>query len=268
MRAKTRPPRPATVARPAPDRFWLWGQQAVAAALANPGRPCHRLLATEPALQRLGHAAERPGLVIEKTAPDLITKRLGVEPVHQGLALEVGSFAAVPLDAVLQGDAPPRLILALDQVSDPRNLGAILRSAAAFEVGAVILPERRSAELGGVAAKAASGAVDLLPLIEVVNLAKALEQAKAAGYWVVGLDAHGAETLATLPAHDRLVLVLGAEGAGLRRLVAERCDHLVRLPISGRIESLNVSVAAGIALHALAGPDAGSRPLPEKAGRR
>ena len=245
-------PQPSERGAPGGGSFWLWGQHAVAAALANPRRPCLRLLATEPALLRLGPLARRPKLAVERVTPDRVSRQVGEEQVHQGLALEVGPLAAIGLEEVILGEVAPRLVLALDQVSDPRNVGAILRSAAAFDVGAVILPERRSAELGGIAAKAASGALDLLPLIEVVNLARALEAAKAQGYWIVGLDSSGAEALTEVPDHDRLVLVLGAEGAGLRRLVAERCDHRVRLPISGRVESLNVSVAAGIALYALA----------------
>jgi 23S rRNA (guanosine2251-2'-O)-methyltransferase len=244
--------RPRDGITPAGATFWLWGRHAVAAALANPRRPCFRLLATEPALARLGPLTGRPGLAVERVPPDRISRLLGAEPLHQGLALEVGPLAPLGLEEVIDAPSPPPLLLALDQLSDPRNVGAILRSAAAFDVGAVILPERRSAELAGMAARAASGALDLLPLIEVVNLPRALDAARHRGYWVIGLDAHGAEHLADLPDHERLVLVLGAEGAGLRRLVAERCDHRIRLPISPRIESLNVSVAAGIALHALA----------------
>jgi 23S rRNA (guanosine2251-2'-O)-methyltransferase len=144
------------------------------------------------------------------------------------------------------------LVLALDQVNDPRNLGAILRTAAALGVEGVILPQRRSAELAGACAKAASGALDLLPLVEVVNLARTLAELKQRGYWVVGLDAAGPKPLETLDLPQRIVLVLGSEGEGLRRLVAEQCDHLARLEIDPRMESLNVSVAAGIALYLLA----------------
>ena len=149
-------------------------------------------------------------------------------------------------------EAAASLVLALDQVSDPRNLGAILRTAAALGVEGVILPERRSAELGGACAKAASGALDLVPLVEVVNLGRALAQLKQRGYWIVGLDAAGPAALETLDLPSRVVLVLGSEGEGLRRLVAEQCDHLAKLTIDPCMESLNVSVAAGIALYLLA----------------
>jgi len=144
------------------------------------------------------------------------------------------------------------VVLVLDQINDPHNLGAILRSAAAFEVRAVVLPERRSAELGGVVAKAASGALDLVPVVEVVNLARALEELAALGYWRIALDATTTATPDEVPAANDLALVLGAEGSGLRRLVRERCDVAVRLPTAPQMASLNVSVACGIALYALA----------------
>ena len=149
-------------------------------------------------------------------------------------------------------DGERSLVLALDQVSDPRNLGAILRTAAALGVSGVLLPDRRSAELNGACAKAASGALDILPLVEVVNLARALAELKQRGYWLVGLDAAAPAALEALDLPQRVVLVLGSEGEGLRRLVAESCDYLARLEIDPRMESLNVSVAAGIALYLLA----------------
>ena len=236
-------------ARPA-AAGWLWGRHAVAAALANPRRPCLRLVATLPALERLGDLARRPGLVIETATPAAIARLIGSDAVHQGLALAVGPLPAATLDEVLPGHGPS-LLLALDQVTDPRNLGAILRSAAAFAVDAVLVSERRSAEATGAAARAAAGGLDLVPLVEVVNLARALGELQARGYWVVGLDGAASTTLDALPAFERLVLVLGGEGRGLRRLVAERCDRLARIPIAASIESLNVAVAAGIALFTL-----------------
>jgi 23S rRNA (guanosine2251-2'-O)-methyltransferase len=237
-------------APPLRQSFWLWGRHAVEAALANPRRPCLRLLATAPALERLGDRAHRPGLAVEVVSADLIARRLGTEEMHQGLALEVGPLPPLALDAAIP-KAGPCLVLALDQLSDPRNVGAVLRSAAAFEVAAAILPQRRSAELSGAAARAAAGALDLVPLVEVVNLARTLDDLKARGFWIVGLDGGAEKNLADLPALERVVLVLGSEGRGLRRIVAERCDHMARIAIDPRIESLNVAVAAGIALHAL-----------------
>jgi 23S rRNA (guanosine2251-2'-O)-methyltransferase len=237
-------------ARPTAPTFWLWGRHAVEAALANPRRPCLRLLATPPALERLGPRAARPNLAVETATAEAIARRIGGDEVHQGLALEVGPLPALALDEAVPA-AGPCLLLALDQLSDPRNVGAVLRSAAAFGVAAVIQPERRSAELAGAAARAAAGALDRVPGVTVVNLARALDDLKAHGFWVVGLDGAAETDLAALPPLDRAVLVLGAEGRGLRRLVADRCDHLARIAIDPRVESLNVAVAAGIALHAL-----------------
>lgn len=241
---------PAQAASPSPSTSLLWGRHAVEAALANPRRPCLRLLATPPALERLGERTKRPGLVVETTTADVIERRVGAGELHQGLALEVDRLPPLPLDEVARADGAS-LLLALDQLSDPRNVGAILRSAAAFGVDAVIVPERRSAELGGAAARAAAGGLDMVPLVEVTNLAQALDSLKKRGFWVVGLDGSARGGLAELPSFERVVLALGSEGAGLRRLVAESCDALVRIDIAPRIESLNVAVAAGIALHSL-----------------
>lgn len=233
----------------APDRFWLYGQHAVAAALANPERPVHRVLATEAALPLVEAAAAARGLSVEPASPERIAQLLPPDAAHQGLAASVGSLPERRLAEIGPEPDRPSLVLALDQVSDPRNLGAILRTAAALGAEAVLLPRRRSAELGGACAKAASGALDLLPVVEVVNLARALAELKERGYWVVGLDGGAPQRLEDLELPPRLVLVLGSEGEGLRRLVAETCDHLARIAIDPRVESLNVSVAAGIALH-------------------
>jgi 23S rRNA (guanosine2251-2'-O)-methyltransferase len=255
---KSRPPapsRPAAAARaapPTPGRQWLYGQHAVLAALANEDRPCYRLLATEAALPGVKAAANARGLGVEKVPPERIAQILPPDTPHQGLALSVGPLPEHSLDELGQDPDARSLLLALDQVSDPRNLGAILRTAAALGVEGVILPQRRSAELGGACAKAASGALDLLPLVEVVNLGRALQALKERGYWIVGLDAAGPATLEALDLPPRVVLVLGSEGEGLRRLVADGCDFLARLEIDPRMESLNVSVAAGIALYLLA----------------
>lgn len=236
--------------RVAPQRLVLYGRHAVVAALRNPERRARRLHATREALHDLPLRERLEVRTVDTRALDLL---LGRDVPHQGLALEVDPLPPRGLEEALWGSRP---VLALDQVTDPRNLGAILRSAAAFEVGAVILPERHSAELNGACAKAASGAVDIVPIIAVTNLARALQELDAGGLEVIGLDAASAETLDRVVPRSRPALVLGSEGAGLRRLVRERCARLVRLPISPRIESLNVSVAAGIALYALARPHA------------
>ena len=260
-RAKSPPParaEPTSIRRPTrpapavPGRFWLYGQHAVAAALANPDRPCYRVLATESALPTIEPAARARAITPEKVTAERIAQLLPPDAPHQGLALAVGQLPERDARELGADPAAASLVLALDQISDPRNLGAILRTAAALGVEGVILPERRSAELGGACAKAASGALDLVPLVEVVNLGRTLAELKQRGYWIVGLEAAGPTSLETLDLPPRVVLVLGSEGEGLRRLVTEQCDHLARLAIDPRMESLNVSVAAGIALYLLA----------------
>jgi 23S rRNA (guanosine2251-2'-O)-methyltransferase len=232
--------------------LWLYGRHAVEAALANPRRSCHRLLATADALARLGASAERAGVEVNVVDREAIDRLLGEGTVHQGLALSAAPLPTFDLRRTCAPEPGRNVVLVLDQINDPHNLGAILRSAAAFDVRAVILPERRSAELGGVVAKAASGALDLVPVVEVVNLARALEELAALGYWRIALDATATGTPDEVPAADNLALVLGAEGSGLRRLVRERCDVAVSLPTAPQMASLNVSVACGIALYALA----------------
>ncbi len=239
--------------RPPPaEGIWLYGHHPVAAALDNPLRPCLRLLATAPALARLGRLAERPGLEVERVGPKELARVLPEDVVHQGCALLVGPLPTRPLEALLAGLGAEALVLVLDRIQDPRNLGAILRSAAALDVAGVILPERRSAPLGAACAKAASGALDMVPIVEVTNLVQAIESLKRAGFWVVGLDAHAETPLESLPWRPRRALVLGSEEKGLRRLVAEHCDLSAKLATSPRIDSLNVAVAAGIALYLLA----------------
>ncbi len=191
-----------------------------------------------------------------------LDEKLGEHVVHQGLALSVAPLPSLSLGRALtdeadsdqaqaSGSATTATVLVLDRIGDPQNLGAILRSAVAFDVRAVILPHRQSAELGGATAKAASGALDMIPIIEVANLSRALDQLKDLGYWRAGLDGQAEQTIGEAPAFEKLALVLGAEGTGIRRLVGEHCDLMLKLPISERMESLNVSVACGIALYGL-----------------
>lgn len=233
--------------------LWLYGRHAVAAALANPQRSCHRLLATADALTRIGAGAQRPGLEVRIVERAEIDRQVGPDTVHQGLALSVAPLPEHDLQRTCAPEPGRNLVVVLDQVNDPHNVGAILRTAAAFEVRALVMAQRRSAPLGGAVAKAASGALDLVPVVEVVNLARALDALAGLGYWRIALDGHAEATIESAPEADNLVLVLGAEGEGVRRLVREHCDLAVRLPIGPAIESLNVSVACGIALYALAG---------------
>jgi 23S rRNA (guanosine2251-2'-O)-methyltransferase len=259
----SRPPRRGPQRRP--DRsqpglkkgLWLYGRHAVEAALANPRRSCHRLLATTDALARLGAGAGRAGVETTTIERAELDRLLGEGTVHQGLALSVAPLPRLELERTCAPAPGRNLVLVLDQINDPHNLGAILRTGAAFGVRAVIVPERGSGQLGGAAAKAASGALDLVPVVEVVNLARALDQLAALGYWRIALDAEADATIDAVPAVDDLALVLGAEGTGVRRLVQEHCDLAARLPTAPTMASLNVSVACGIALYALARRHAG-----------
>ncbi len=232
-----------------PADRWLYGHHAVAAALNNPARRAERLLATANAAERLKRdCPEARPEIVERAAIDAL---LPPGAVHQGLALLAGAAAAPGLEDILADSPADALLVVLDQVTDPQNVGAILRSSAAFGARAVIVPRRHAPPVTGALAKAASGALEHVPLIEVGNLERALQQIKQAGFWCLGLDAAADRSIAEAGLSGRLALVMGAEGSGLRRLTAERCDILVRLPTLGPIATLNVSNAAAVALYAL-----------------
>ncbi|MBV9784154.1 MAG: RNA methyltransferase [Acidisphaera sp.] len=229
--------------------LWLYGQHSVRAALANPARRLRRLLLTEEAEATLAAQLPPPWpLAPERAERSRLDQLLGRETVHQGAALLADPLAPPMLATVLQRPGP---LLVLDQVSDPRNVGAILRSAAAFGAAGVIVQERHAPEESGALAKAACGALETLPLLRAVNLARTLVALKAAGCWVVGLDASGQRLDGARLADRRVALVLGAEGEGLRRLTRDTCDELAGLPMPGGMESLNVSAAAAVALYEL-----------------
>ena len=251
QRRSSRPNNRRRENRPVSGQIWLFGHHAVAAALRNPRRTCHQLLASEEGMQRLGADVSRKGIRITPTPAPEISRHLPRGAVHQGLALHVAPMPPLTLDRVIAIQKPQSLFLALDQVTDPRNFGAILRTAAAMGVSAVIVPERRSAELNGAAAKAASGALDMIPIVEVVNLTRALVKLKEAGFQITGLDSESETTIDKALPSNRRVLVVGSEGTGIRRLVGETCDEILSIDIESKIESLNVSVAASIALYAL-----------------
>lgn len=244
-------------ARPSHGRnqFWLYGLHAVKAALANPRRRRHRLLLTDEAAQAL-HAdiSNINDLSPEIEGREAIARVVPPGAVHQGAALLSEPLADVALEDIIDqaAEGEKSVILILDQVTDPQNVGAILRSAAAFGAAAVVVPDRHAPPETGALVKAASGAVEIVPLVRVVNLARAMEDLKAAGFWCAGLDGSAPQTLAAADMTGKVALVLGAEGEGLRRLTRDHCDILVRLPISDRMESLNVSAAAAVALYELA----------------
>jgi 23S rRNA (guanosine2251-2'-O)-methyltransferase len=228
---------------------WLYGHHAVAAALANPQRRLRRLILTEEAEATLVQSLAPPWpLPPERTDRGRIDQLLGRDIAHQGAALLADPLAQPSLAAVLEKRGP---IVVLDQVTDPRNIGAIMRSAAAFGAAAVITQDRNAPEETGSLAKAASGAMETMPLLRAVNIARTLIALKAANIWCVGLDAAGKPLSGPFFAGRRVALVLGAEGEGMRRLTRETCDEIAGLSIKGVVESLNVSAAAAVALYEL-----------------
>jgi 23S rRNA (guanosine2251-2'-O)-methyltransferase len=232
--------------RPAGDGpVAIYGWHTVTAALQNPARRPRKLLATENAARRLADEGVASPIKPEIVRPSAIAERLMPDAVHQGLYLE-----AEPLPSPAIEELPAHgVVLVLDQITDPHNVGAIFRSAAAFAAAAIVTTERHSPEATGALAKAASGALEYVPLVSVQNLARGLAALKQKGFLVVGLDSSGEADLAALPLRAPLALVLGAEGKGLRQLTKETCDHVARLDLPGRIKSLNVSNAAALALY-------------------
>jgi 23S rRNA (guanosine2251-2'-O)-methyltransferase len=222
----------------------LYGWHTVKAALENPDRHIRKLYATENAMRRLTEDGVTSKVAPELVRPEVLDSRLGPEAVHQGLLAEVDELDAPQVEDLTEG-----LVVVLDQITDPHNVGAIFRTAAAFSVAAVVTTLRHSPQATGVLAKSASGALEHVPLVTVPNLARGLAALKDAGFLLVGLDSDGESDLAALPLHAPLALVLGAEGQGLRRLTRENCDYLARLDLPGAIKSLNVSNAAALALY-------------------
>jgi 23S rRNA (guanosine2251-2'-O)-methyltransferase len=223
----------------------LFGLHAVEAALANPKRQVVRLVATENAAQRLGPLIAKRRLKPEPVTPRDLDRLLGADAVHQGVALE-----AEPLPPVALDEADPNgILLVLDQVTDPQNVGAVLRSAAAFGAAGLVMTERHSPPLHGALAKAASGALDIVPVILVKNLAQALTELGERGVMRVGLAEEADAALEAAELTRPLALVLGAEGKGLRQLTREHCDLVCRISTQSALASLNVSNAAAVALH-------------------
>ncbi|KXF77613.1 RNA methyltransferase [Paramesorhizobium deserti] len=246
---KHRPARPAIEGTAAPEGLVrLYGLHTVRAALDNPERRIRRMLVTKNALARLeiGEAQALP-FPVEIVEPKAIDRETGSEAVHQGVMIE-----AEPLPAKRLADlGESSLLLVLDQVTDPHNVGAILRSAVAFGAGALITTARHSPQESGVLAKAASGALEIIPHIEVRNLAEALGELHRLGFMTIGLDSEGPKEMEAALAGTRIALVLGAEGKGLRQKTRETVTALARLDMPGAIKSLNVSNAAAISLYAV-----------------
>jgi 23S rRNA (guanosine2251-2'-O)-methyltransferase len=223
----------------------LYGWHTVKAALENPARRIRRLYATANAARRLAEDGVALAVEPELVRPDAIARRLGPDAVHNGLLAEADPLPSPELEEL----DPAGIVLVLDQITDPHNVGAILRTAAAFGVRAVVTTWRHSPEATGVLAKSASGALEYMPIVTVQNLARALAALRERGHFLVGLDSRGDTDLREAPLRAPLVLVLGAEGKGLRQSTRASCDAVARLDLPGRIKALNVSNAAALALY-------------------
>jgi 23S rRNA (guanosine2251-2'-O)-methyltransferase len=270
--AAPRPPRPhrqdrernralkrqAEAASADDDPIRLFGVHAVEAALRNPAREPRRLLVTENGEHRLAEAlSARSELKRERVSPRDLDRLLGAETVHQGMMLEVEPLTEPTLDELAEAAVTGGPLLALDQVTDPHNVGAVLRSAAVFGASGLLMTRRHSPPLNGTLAKSASGALELVPIHLAQNLARTLEDLKGRGLTVLGLDGEADTAIEAHALRPPLVLVLGAEGRGLRQLTRELCHGLVKITAAGPLASLNVSNAAAVALHMAAAPERG-----------
>jgi len=242
---------PQRKTQPGSGKLILFGRHAVIAAVSNPRRTIHALYAHERYHDVIGQA--RPTQTILSFAPDALTSLLPPGAVHQEICAHVAPLEQPAIETVLSdaADASDGPLIMLDQVTDPQNIGAIFRSCAAFGARAIIMQDKHAPRETGSLARAASGALEILPWIKVVNLARALETIAAAGYWTIGLTGHADTSLErVISSGQKLCLVFGAEGAGLRPNIAKHCDSLAKLDIDPRMESLNVSNAAAVALYA------------------
>jgi 23S rRNA (guanosine2251-2'-O)-methyltransferase len=234
----------------APGKPRFWGRHAVTAALANPDRVVRRIWGTREALAALA----LPPL-LQTTYADVadLGRLVPQDAPHQGLVIEVDPLPDIWLGDLLdKGRDDRRPLIILDQVTDPHNVGAVLRSAAAFNALGIITQDRHSPPESGALARSASGALEIVPWVRVVNLARALDEIAEAGFWRIGMTGHAKGTLQQVMGEGRIAIVLGAEGEGMRQNTESHCDELAKLPISPLVESLNISNAAAIALYAIA----------------
>jgi len=236
---------PPAIARNDGGRLALYGTHAVREVLRGGRRKIFEIFATTEAAERLGPDLAAAGLCATMVTAEDLARRLGPNAVHQGVMVVAGPLPEIDLE-----DITPKsgIVLVLDQITDPHNVGAILRTAAAYEVDALVTTERHSPALSGLVAKAASGGLEHVPVVTVVNLSRALGELSELGYFRIGLDSEAPSGLAEIELPRPLALVLGGEGKGLRRLTREKCDRLARLDMPGAIKSLNVSNACAVAL--------------------
>jgi 23S rRNA (guanosine2251-2'-O)-methyltransferase len=232
---------------------WIHGLNAVLEAIAAGPVRVGRIVAAEgrgdARVQRVLDAARRAGLPVERQPSGAIDRLAGPGAVHQGVIALLAETSYADPEATLSGAPAPALLVVLDGVEDPRNLGAVIRAAAAAGAGAVFLPEHRSAGLTPACIKASAGAAFRIPIARVGNLAAFLRRLKTGGVWVIGLEAGGTPIWGGFDLREPIALVLGGEGKGLRRLTREHCDAILSLPLAAGVESLNIAVAAGIALY-------------------
>jgi 23S rRNA (guanosine2251-2'-O)-methyltransferase len=234
----------------------IYGVHPVAEALKNPRRKLYSLKASRNAAGRLAAEIAARGLEPEIVHPNVLDRRLGAEAVHQGLLLEAAPLRQPHLDEIGKGG----IVVMLDQVTDPHNVGAILRSCAAFNVTALVATTRHSPEGSAVLFKSASGAYEHVPFVKVTNLARAIAELKGYGFRILGLDSEAPDAIGAVDRAPPVAIVLGAEGKGLRQLTRDSCDLVVKLPLNGAIHSLNVSNACAVALYALSLADQPARP--------
>jgi 23S rRNA (guanosine2251-2'-O)-methyltransferase len=230
--------------------IWLWGTHAVTTALKNPARKCRKVLVGPGADPEILRLAAKAKAQIEQVDLATIDRVLPRDAVHQGLALHAFPLEEQDVAAILEDAERPCCLVLLDQVTDPHNFGAVIRSAAAFGASGIIVQDRHSPPLHGVLAKAASGALETVPVVQVVNIARTLEQLGKEGFLRLAFADGATESLEQMDLDRDVVLVLGSEGDGIRRLTRESCDVTVRLPTSDAMPSLNVSNAAAVALYA------------------
>ena len=232
------------------SQLYIYGSHAVRAAVDNPKRHIENLYLTKNAAHELAETLAKRKIQAQISKPQQLASLLPPDAVHQGMVLETEPLPEPDLDDLA---ASGKLLVLLDQVSDPRNVGAILRAAAVFDAGGIILPRRNSPPPSGTLAKTASGALEVVPLLAVANLARALETLHKAGYMSVGLDERGDTLIGDVPKGRPLAVVMGAEGSGLRRLTRETCDMLARLPVAddAGFATLNVATATAVTLYAL-----------------
>lgn len=230
--------------------LYLYGLHSCRMALQNPGRQIHRILAlNEEVLNKILDAKSIRNFKVDFIDRRQLESYIPSEAVHQGIAIETSPLPSLPLEHLSNLSDPNQIVLILDQVSDPHNVGAILRSAAVFGAKALVMTDRHAPQETGTLAKSASGALELVPIIRINNLSQALKQLKDMGFWCVGFAEEGSQTLKQIDLKGKIALILGAEGEGMRRLTKEQCDFTVHLETSPNFKTLNVSNAAAIALY-------------------